>query len=321
MIIRSANISMVVDDTGATIDRITAAGESVGGYVSDSKVWRDGEQLRGAITLRIPADRLSAALAVIRKLAVRINSETIGSQEVTQEYVDLESQLRNLEAAEVELRQLMTTIRERSKKASEVLEMYQQLSTIRGQIDQIKGRMRYLSQMSAFASVQVDLVPNALAKPVVEPGWQPLVIVKDASRSLVEGIAVGRSCRDLARHLRRADARDHRARDRRRVEVAGAFRPPKSNGGIKRSMANEKVAEFVNYFDRIRERTMRVAACVPPEKIDWTYREGKFTLGDLMRHLGAIERWMFAENAQRRPSTYRATAASSPTATTRSSTT
>jgi uncharacterized damage-inducible protein DinB len=69
-------------------------------------------------------------------------------------------------------------------------------------------------------------------------------------------------------------------------------------------MANEKVAEFVSYFDRIRERTMRVAACVPPEKIDWTYREGKFTLGDMMRHLAAIERWMFAENAQRRPSTY-----------------
>jgi len=185
MIIRSANISMIVDDTGGTIEKITAAGESVGGYVSDSRVWRDGEQLRGAITLRIPADRLSAALAVIRKLAVRINSETIGSQEVTQEYVDLESQLKNLEATEVELRQLMTTIRERSKKASEVLEMYQQLNSVRQQIEQIKGRMRYLSQMSAFANVQIELVPNALAKPVVEPGWQPLVIVKDASRSLV----------------------------------------------------------------------------------------------------------------------------------------
>jgi uncharacterized damage-inducible protein DinB len=69
-------------------------------------------------------------------------------------------------------------------------------------------------------------------------------------------------------------------------------------------MANEKVAEFVSWFDRIRERTMRVAACVPPDKVDWTYRQGKFTLGDLMRHLGAIERWMFAENVQRRPSRY-----------------
>ncbi len=67
---------------------------------------------------------------------------------------------------------------------------------------------------------------------------------------------------------------------------------------------NEKVTEFVNYFERIRERSMRVVAVVPPDKIDWTYREGKFTLGDLLRHLGAIERWMFAENAQRRPSRY-----------------
>ena len=62
--------------------------------------------------------------------------------------------------------------------------------------------------------------------------------------------------------------------------------------------------EVVEYFDRIRQRTMRVIACIPPEKIDWTYQPGKFTLGDLMRHLGAIERWMFAENAQRKPSRY-----------------
>ncbi len=185
MIIRTANVSMIVDDTSGAMEKITAAAEAVGGYVSDSKVWRDGEQLRGSIALRIPADRLSAALAVIRKLAVRIQSESIGSQEVTQEYVDLESQLRNLEAAETELRQLMTTIRQNSKKASEVLEMYQQLSTIRSQIEQTKGRMRYLGQMTALATVQIDLVPNALAKPVVEAGWEPLVIVKNASRALV----------------------------------------------------------------------------------------------------------------------------------------
>jgi len=188
MIIRNANLSMIVDDTASAIEKITAAAESAGGYVSDTKVWRDGEQLRGTVTARIPADRLTPSLAVIRKLAVRIQSETIGSQEVTQEYVDLDAQLRNLQAAETELRKLMTTIRQNSKKASEVLEMYQQLTTIQGQIEQTKGRMRYLSQMSAMAVVQADLVPNALAKPVVEPGWQPVVIMKDASRALVNAL-------------------------------------------------------------------------------------------------------------------------------------
>jgi uncharacterized damage-inducible protein DinB len=62
--------------------------------------------------------------------------------------------------------------------------------------------------------------------------------------------------------------------------------------------------ELVTYFDRVRERTMRIVACVPPERIDWTYKEGKFSFGDVMRHLASIERWMFAENAQLRPSRY-----------------
>jgi uncharacterized damage-inducible protein DinB len=63
-------------------------------------------------------------------------------------------------------------------------------------------------------------------------------------------------------------------------------------------------AELVRYIDRIRERTMRVAACIPADRIDWAPAPGKFSFGDLLRHLGAIERWMFAENAQRRPSSY-----------------
>ena len=65
-----------------------------------------------------------------------------------------------------------------------------------------------------------------------------------------------------------------------------------------------EASELVRYFDRVRERTMRVAACVPPDKIDWTYRDGKFTFGDLLRHLASIERWMFAENVAGRPSVY-----------------
>ena len=62
--------------------------------------------------------------------------------------------------------------------------------------------------------------------------------------------------------------------------------------------------ELVTYFDRIRERTMRLVKCVPAERVEWTYKEGKFTFGDVMRHLASIERWMFAENAMLRPSRY-----------------
>ena len=64
------------------------------------------------------------------------------------------------------------------------------------------------------------------------------------------------------------------------------------------------VKPFLGYWENVRGRTLRVAACIPPERFDWTHREGRFTFADLLRHLGGIERWMFAENAALRPSRY-----------------
>ena len=64
------------------------------------------------------------------------------------------------------------------------------------------------------------------------------------------------------------------------------------------------VKPFLDYYERLRGRTLRVISCIPPEKIDWTYREGKFTLGDIIRHVAAIERFMFAEIVQLKPSLY-----------------
>src|SRR5215472_13741338 len=61
---------------------------------------------------------------------------------------------------------------------------------------------------------------------------------------------------------------------------------------------------FLDYFDKIHQRTLRVARCIPPDKIEWSYREGKFTLGDLVRHIAAINRYMFAETVQGKPSRY-----------------
>jgi uncharacterized damage-inducible protein DinB len=61
---------------------------------------------------------------------------------------------------------------------------------------------------------------------------------------------------------------------------------------------------FLDYFDKIHQRTMRVARCIPPDKLDWTYREGQFTLGDLVRHIATINRYMYAETVSGRPSRY-----------------
>lgn len=64
------------------------------------------------------------------------------------------------------------------------------------------------------------------------------------------------------------------------------------------------VKPFLEYYSRVRERTRRVALVIPEEHLEWTYRPGKFTLGDLVRHIAAIERWLYAENVMGRPSRY-----------------
>lgn len=65
-----------------------------------------------------------------------------------------------------------------------------------------------------------------------------------------------------------------------------------------------ELGEFLRYYERVRERTLRVLARVPEDRMEWRPAEGAFSFGDLARHLGSVERWMFAENACRRPSRY-----------------
>lgn len=67
---------------------------------------------------------------------------------------------------------------------------------------------------------------------------------------------------------------------------------------------NPNVTQFLDYFDKVRGRTLRVAKCIPPDKLEWTFKPGRFTLGDLLRHLAGTERYMWAENARFLPSRY-----------------
>jgi uncharacterized damage-inducible protein DinB len=64
------------------------------------------------------------------------------------------------------------------------------------------------------------------------------------------------------------------------------------------------VEPFLEYFAKVRGRTQKVVACIPPEHLEWSVQPGRFSLGDIVRHLGSIERYMYAENARCRPSRY-----------------
>jgi uncharacterized damage-inducible protein DinB len=62
--------------------------------------------------------------------------------------------------------------------------------------------------------------------------------------------------------------------------------------------------EFLHTLERVRDRTRRVAACIPVDRVEWTYKEGAFTLGDLVRHIAVTERFIWAETVHGRPVAY-----------------
>jgi len=186
MIIQRVSLELVVKDTAQSLEEVKDLVARLDGYVSDSNAWEQGEWLRAHLTLRVPAENLEMALDQLKALAVKVQRESLSGEDVTEQYTDLGARLRNLEATETELLALLTEVREKpNSTAEDILDVHRRLTEIRGEIEQIKGRMQYLSQMTAMATIDVELVPDPLNQPVVEPGWAPLRTLTEASRSLV----------------------------------------------------------------------------------------------------------------------------------------
>jgi len=185
MIVRTAQVSLVVRDAEESLTQIKSIIGALGGYVVDTRLWREEQQLRGSVTVRVPAESLDDALTRFKALAVRVESESASSQDVTEEYTDLSARLRNLEATEQELLELLRTVREKTGKAEDILAVHRELSNIRGQIEQLKGRMQYLERTSAMAMVTIELIPDVLARPIAGGGWRPSETIAGALRSLL----------------------------------------------------------------------------------------------------------------------------------------
>lgn len=186
MIVRTVELSMYVQDVEASFSQLQSLAQQTGGYVASANTWHQGEHLRARLTLRIPAEEADSALEQIRAMATEVERESTTGEDVTEEYTDLEARLRNLEATETELLALLTTVRERVGRAEDILAVHRELTNIRGQIEQTKGRMQYLSQMSALMTVHVELSPDVLSRPLAVGRWEPRGTAANAVRTLVQ---------------------------------------------------------------------------------------------------------------------------------------
>ena len=182
LIIRNASLELVVDDTEEAVDNLNAMASEMGGYVVESNMYTYQEGMRAHLTLRVPAEKLDGALERVRALATEVRRESISGQDVTEEYVDLKSRLRYLEATEERLLEFM----DEAEDTEAALEVYGRLQSIQADIEQVKGRMQYLEQSAAMATIDVDIIPNALAQPIEVGGWHPEGTLRGAFESLIK---------------------------------------------------------------------------------------------------------------------------------------
>jgi hypothetical protein len=190
MVIYDANLEIAVEDPISVMESVIEMAEEAGGFVVSSNVYQSysesgGTQPRANVTVRVPAGELDSIMAEIKAMTPNpdedVLSENVSGQDVTAEYTDLESRLRNLEAAEEALVELM----EKAEDPEDVLNIFDELTYYRGEIEVVKGRMKYIEESVDLSAISVDIVTKESLQPIEIGGWQPKGTAKKAIQALI----------------------------------------------------------------------------------------------------------------------------------------
>lgn len=181
LIIRNASMDLVVEDTEAAVGQINALVDELGGFTVSSQMTSFDEGVRASLTVQVPAESLEVALTQMRALAEEVRRQSVSGQDVTEEYTDLQAQLRHLEATEARL----LTFLDQAEDTEATLAVYGELRQVQSEIERVKGRIQYLEQSSALSTINVELTPDALARPISVAGWRPQGTLRNAVEALI----------------------------------------------------------------------------------------------------------------------------------------
>jgi hypothetical protein len=185
IVIQNADLSIVVADVDGRMKNIQVMAQQMGGYVVSSNLYRGYtnnyvEVPEAQITIRVPAEKLEDALNQIKKDTVEVQTETRSGQDVTAEYVDLQSRLKNLEAAEKQLDEILQNATE----TEDVVNVFNQLVYYREQIELVKGQIKYYEEAAALSAISVRIVAEATVQPLVIGKWEPKGVALEAVQDL-----------------------------------------------------------------------------------------------------------------------------------------
>lgn len=174
-IVRTATIDLRVEDLQGSVVAVQAIATRAGGFVSESRVFvapdSDEDDVRSSqsatVVIRVPAETFEDTMSKLRDAADEVESETISATEVTEEFTDLESRLRNLEATELQYLALL----ERAESIEDVLAVQARLDDVRLEIEQVQGRLNVLADLTDLATITVNLTPTGAPAGDEDDNW------------------------------------------------------------------------------------------------------------------------------------------------------
>ena len=186
LVIKNADLAIVVADVDGRMKAISDMAKAMGGFVVSSNSYQtytnNGTLVpEGQIVIRVPAEKLDDALDQIKKDVVEVQSETSSGQDVTAQYVDLQSRLKNLQAAESQLNDIM----KQATATEDVVNVFNQLVYYREQIELVKGQMKYYEESAALSSISVHVIAKETIQPLQIAGWEPKGVARDAVQDLI----------------------------------------------------------------------------------------------------------------------------------------
>jgi hypothetical protein len=182
-VIRTTSISMVVQHPTAVAEQIASLAEGAGGYLETAE--GGGENATSStLTLRVPAAQFERVRAEIRKLSVRVESEKVDAQDVTRQYADQDANIRNLHAEEAQYLAIM----KQASTVKDMLAVSEQLSAVRGQIEQQEAEFNALSRQIETVAIAIALRTESEAQ-VSGLQWRPIYQLKLALRDGMESLA------------------------------------------------------------------------------------------------------------------------------------
>jgi len=186
IVIQNADLAIVVSDVKGRMEAIQVMAKQMGGFVVSSNLYQSYtsdyvEVPEAQITIRVPAENLDAALEQIKKGVVEVQNENRSGQDVTAEYVDLQSRLKNYESAEAQLEAIMNNATE----TEDVVNVFNQLVYYREQIELVKGQMKYYEEAAALSAINIRIVAEATIQPLVIGKWEPKGVALEAVQDLI----------------------------------------------------------------------------------------------------------------------------------------